>query len=226
MKKLALLGSLLLALAACSSPSTPGPVPGPDTPVPTPTPGENPQTPLPFGETLTLVDYNDLQDLYLGIVDIDLSSGQKTRVLEGAYPWRHPSGKVTFAQGCGNLVNRITTGEGGLITPVTPCSSEIDYPDAVYTSFEFSRLSPDQQKVAVEVRHFIGSYEGDIYDTYVYDLSGTPLATFEGNHAPVWLPDGRLLFATPDRGIYMTDAQPHYGDKSLRQSLRLMRAGA
>ena len=196
--------ALFFALSACSSSTTPI-VPGPVGPEPNPTP--QPGNGLPFGGTLTLTDYNYLQDRYLAVVDVDLASEQKTRVLEGAYPWRHPSGKVTFAQGCGNLVNRVAVAEGGLITPVTPCSSEISYPDAVYTAFEFSRLSPDQQKVAVEVRHFIGAYEGTTYDTYVYNLSGALLATFEGSYAPAWLPDGRLLLATRDRGIYQTDAK-------------------
>ena len=143
----------------------------------------------------------------LGIIDVDLSSGQKTRVLNGVYPWRHPSDKVVFAQGCGQLANRIVLAEGGLITPVTPCSSEIEYPEASSNQFEFSRLSPDQQKVATEIGHYVSISEGNVYDTYVYDLSGTLLATFEGTYAPAWMPDGRLLFATRDRGIYMTDAQ-------------------
>ena len=97
--------------------------------------------------------------------------------------------------------------EGGLIRPVTPCSSEIEYPEASSNQFEFSRLSPDQQRVATEIGHYVSISEGNVYDTYVYDLSGTLLATFEGSYAPVWMPDGRLLFATTDRGIYMTDAQ-------------------
>ncbi len=194
--------SLLLALAACSSTTTPvGPTPDP-TPPP---PDENGS--IPFEGTLTLSDYDDIQELWLGVVDLDLSTGQKSRVLEGAFPWRHPSGKVVFAQGCGQLANRIVVAEGGLITPVTPCSSEIEYPEASSNQFEFSRLSPDQQKVATEIGHYVSISEGNVYDTYVYNLSGTLLATFEGTYAPAWLPDGRLLFATRDRGIYMTDAQ-------------------
>ena len=153
---------------------------------------------------MTLGDYNYIRDYYIGIIDLDLSSGQKTRVLEGAYPWRHSSGKVTFAQGCGEDVNRIAIAEGGLITPVTPCSGEIENPGYLSTFFEFSRLSPDQQKIAVETRYFQDS--GYVYNVYVFDLAGTVLATFPG-YAPTWMPDGRLLYATSREGIYQTDAQ-------------------
>ncbi len=206
LKKLTVLVSFLLALAACSSPTTPGPVPGqpPGTPVPSPTPGENPPTSLPFGGTLTLDDYDWFNiNPRLGIIDLDLPSGQKTRVLDGAYPWRHPNGKIVFAQGCGENVNRIAIAEGGLITPVTPCSSEIENPGFSPTFFEFSRLSPDEQRIAVEVGYYLDG--GYLYNTFVFDLSGTVLADFEAATAPAWLPDGRLLLVSD--GVYLTDAQ-------------------
>lgn len=197
---------MVLLLAACSSsplPVGPTPNPTPD-PTPSPPPGEN--APLPFAGTLTLDDYDWFAvNSRLGIIDIDLPSGEKTRVLGGAFPWRHPSGKVVFAQGCGEDANRIALAENGLITPVTPCSSEIDNPGASPTFFEFSRLSPDQQKVAVEVGYYVNYDSGYAYSTLVFDLAGTVLAAFEGAVAPAWLPDGRLLLVAD--GVYLTDAQ-------------------
>ena len=194
--RLLLMVGLLLTLSACSS--TP---PGPN---PNPSPGDTPGAGVPFSGTLTLDDYDWFTvTSRLGVIDIDLSSGQKTRVLDGAYPWRHPSGKITFAQGCGEDVSLIAVAEGGLITPITPCSSEISNPGASPTRFDFSRLSPDQQRVAVGAGYFLN---GDFrYNTLVFDLSGTLLATFEDATATAWLPDGRLLLA--GNGVYVTDAQ-------------------
>ena len=91
---------LALTFAACSSTTMPvGPTPNP---TPTPPPDEG-ASGVPFTGTLTMDKYDWLSTYtpYLGIIDVDLSSGQKTRVLEGQYPWRHPSGKIVFAQGCG-----------------------------------------------------------------------------------------------------------------------------
>ena len=196
--RLASLMVCLLALAACSS-APPG------TPTPAPTPG-GPNAPLPFTGTLTLEDYDWFAvNPWLGVTELALPSGQKTRVLDGAYPWRHPGGKVVFAQGCGEDVNRVAIAEDGLITPVTPCSSEIPNPGVSPTSFEFSRLSPDEQRVAAEAQYFL---DGEFrYDTLVFDLAGQVLTRYEGAVAPAWLPDGRLLLVGSGvNGVYRTDA--------------------
>ncbi len=102
-------------------------------------------------------------------------------------------------------MNRVAVAEDGLITPVTPCSSEIPNPGASPTSFEFSRLSPDEQRVAVEARYFLdGNFR---YDTLVFDRVGQVLVRYEGAVAPAWLPDGRLLLVDSGAGgVYRTDA--------------------
>lgn len=184
----------LLAFAACSSSLSIGP---------TPAPGEDAQS-VPFEGTLTLEDYDWFAtDGSLGVIDLALPSGEKTRILDGANPWRHPSGRVVFTQSCGEDVNLIAVSEGGPTTPITPCSSEIGNPGASPTLYAFSRLSPDQQKVAVEARFYLdGAFR---FSLLVFDLSGGLLATFNGAAAPAWTPDGRLLFAAD--GIYLTDAQ-------------------
>ena len=65
------------------------------------------------------------------------------------------------------------------------------------------RLSPDGQKLAVEMRRDVSRNS----DIWVYDLArGSPTRiTFEGGGRPVWSPDGaRLVYAT--RGMYVINA--------------------
>jgi len=195
----------IVLLAACSSPSTPGPSipsdPGnPDTD--NPTPGQ-----VPFTGVLTLDEYDWFSvEPYLGVIEIQLPSGTKTRILNGSMPWRHPSGKIVFSQGCGSYVNRVVISDAGLVNPVSPCSSEMTVPGDEYgqSQFGFSKLSPDQQKVAAEIYYLNLEEDRYVYHTFVFDLAGNTLALIEGASGPEWLPDGRLLLAGD--GLYVTDA--------------------
>jgi len=197
---------VIVLLSACSSPSTPGPgVPdAPNDPgnPDNPTPGQ-----LPFTGVLTLDEYDWFAvDPYLGVIEIQLPSGAKTRVLEGSMPWRHPSGKIVFSQGCGSLANRVAISDGGLVTPVSPCSSDMTVPGNEFAPLQFgvSKLSPDQQKVAAEIYFYDLDTSLYVYNTLVFDLAGNTLALIEGASGPEWLPDGRLLLAGD--GLYVTDA--------------------
>ena len=194
----------IVLLAACSSPSATPPGGTPDVP-------DNPGNPIPgqvpFTGVLTMDEYNwHSVEPYLGVIDIQLPSGTKTRILNGSMPSRHPSGKIVFSQGCGSYVNRITISDGGLVTPVSPCSSDMTVPGDEYgqSQFGFSKLSPDQQKVAAEIYYLNLEEDRYVYHTVVFDLAGNTLALIEGASGPEWLPDGRLLLAGD--GLYVTDA--------------------
>lgn len=158
---------------------------------------------LPYTGTLTLDEYDWFGiTTFLGVIDIDLPGGEKKRAFHGKQPRRYPSGNTTFLQGCGDRVSRVVLADSaGLITPITPCSGEIANPGASPTDFGFSRLSPDEQKLAVEVYYYLDGFYR--YSTMVFDRSGKQLAFIEGGYAPAWLPDGRLLL-TGD-GFYLTD---------------------
>lgn len=140
----------------------------------------------------------------LGVIQLDLATGTKRRFLDGEQPSRHPNGTTSFLQACGTGVNRVALADArGLSRAVTACSSELPQPGDTRTRYGFSKLSPDAERIAVEVGYEI-YFEGSYYDTAVYDLEGTRLAEFEGMFAPAWTPDGRLVLA--GEGIYLTDA--------------------
>jgi hypothetical protein len=195
---------VLVLLSACSSPSTTPPGGTPDIPDDpgNPTPGQ-----VPFTGVLTLDEYNwHSVEPYLGVIEIQLPAGTKTRILEGFRPWRHPSGKIVFSQGCGSYVNRVVISDAGLVTPVSPCSGDMTVPGDEYgqSQFGFSKLSPDQQKVAAEIYYLNLEEDRYVYHTVVFDLAGNTLALIEGASGPEWLPDGRLLVVKD--GLYVTDA--------------------
>ena len=160
---------------------------------------------LPFTGKFTLDEYDFISKKRLSVIDIQLPAGQKTRVLGGFIPWRHPQGKVTFLQSCGAVVQRVMIADKqGLITPVSPCSSDIRSPSAFSSNFDSSRLSSDQQKVAVESYYLEEQFPNNsVYTVIVYDLTGNQLSTFVRYYSPAWLSDGRLVMA--GNGIYVTD---------------------
>ena len=166
---------------------------------------------LPFSGVITLDEYDwlDVNVSRLGVVEIDLAEGTLRRVSDGKYPWRHASGDVIYAQACGSNMSRIVrVDETGLPVQITPCSSEIENPGASPTDYEFSKLSPDGTKVAVEARDYVGFSDGYHYQTVVFDTeSQTLLASFDEFVAPEWLPDGRLILAGrgENEGLYITD---------------------
>ncbi len=160
---------------------------------------------LPFSGVITLDEYDwlDPRVSRLGVVEIDLAEGTLRRVSDGKYPWRHASGDVIYAQACGSAMSRIVrVDDTGLPVQITPCSSEIENPGASPTDFEFSRLSPDGTKVAVEAQAYVDfEYE---YQTLVFDTTDqTLLASFDDLTEPEWLPDGRLILS--GEGLYVTD---------------------
>ena len=164
---------------------------------------------LPYSGVITLDEYDwfDSRVSRLGVVEIDLAEGTLRRLSDGQFPWRHSSGDVIYAQACGSYVSRIVrVDDTGLPVQITPCSSEIENPGASDTDFEFSRLSPDGTKVAVEARAYVDfEYE---YWTVVFDTTNqTLLASFDEFVAPEWLPDGRLILAGrgENEGLHITD---------------------
>jgi hypothetical protein len=140
----------------------------------------------------------------LGVIQLDLATGSKRRFLDGEQPSRHPNGTTSFLQACGTGVNRVALADArGLSRAVTACSSELPQPGDTRTRYGFSKLSPDAERIAVEVGYEV-YFEGSYYDTAVYDLEGAQLASFDGLFAPVWTPDGRLVLV--GEGVYLTDA--------------------
>ncbi len=157
-----------------------------------------------FSGLLTLDEY-DWSALggRLGVIHIELASGNKRRFLDGEQPSRHPNGTTTFLQRCGTGVNRVALADpAGLSRTLTACSSELPQPGDSRTYYGFSKLSPDATRVAVEVGYDI-TFQGSEYATYVYDLQGALLAQWDGLFAPAWAPDGRLVLA--GEGLYLTD---------------------
>lgn len=154
--------------------------------------------------TLNEYDWGCCTSAYLGVIQLDLATGVKRRFLDGGDPARHANGSSSFWQFCGTGVNRVALADAsGLIRSITECSDQIPNPGDSPTRFGFSRLSPDGQRIAVEV----------VYDVYfnpsrssirVYDLDGNVLADFADRWAPAWTPDGRLLMT--GEGFYLTDA--------------------
>lgn len=172
----------------------------------TPGPVQDSPGSLPFYGTLTLNDYDwFLGPVFLGVTEVSINPLVKKRVFSGNYPRRHASGRTVFRQGCGSGVSRIVAAEAGsLPVALTPCSSEIENPGYTATDFEFSALSPDGSKIAVEAQFRANST--DNYWTIIFDTqSHLELARF-GKVEPMWFDDGRLLTVSPYGGFYVTDA--------------------
>jgi hypothetical protein len=158
-----------------------------------------------YAGTLTLDEYDwGALGGRLGVIQIDLATGSKRRFLDGELPSRHSSGQTSFLQPCGTGVNRVALADArGIARPITPCSSELPQPGDSRTYYGISRLSPDAERIAVEVAYDV-YFDGTYFQTAVYALDGTRLAEFDGLFAPVWAPDGRLLMA--GEGLYLVDA--------------------
>lgn len=156
-----------------------------------------------FRGILTLDEYDWFSTTpHLGVMRLDLGTGGKRRFLDGRNPWMHPSGDTVFIQGCGDRVSRVAVADpSGLFEVVTPCSSEIPVDGVVNANFGFVKLSPDQERVAVETSFFV-DFEFE-YSTIVFE-GGQEIARFEGLYAPEWLEDGRLLLS--GEGLYIVDA--------------------
>lgn len=158
-----------------------------------------------YAGTLTLDEYDwGALGGHLGVIQIDLATGSKRRFLDGELPSRHSSGETSFLQPCGTGVNRVALADArGIARPITACSSELPQPGDSRTYYGISRLSPDAERIAVEVAYDV-YFEGTYVQTAVYSLDGMRLAEFDGLFAPAWTPDGRLLMA--GEGLYLTDA--------------------
>lgn len=159
----------------------------------------------PLRGTLTFDEYDWFFDpTYMGVVELTLPKGPITRVFKGQQPSRHRSGKTTFLQGCGDRVQEVMLGAPtGLARPVTPCSSAVPNPGASPTALGISRLSPDEKRVAVESRWYVGGTTPYAVATLVYDRRGRQLAKLDGMLGPLWLPDGRLLVVGD--GLFLHD---------------------
>ncbi len=157
---------------------------------------------FPLSGRLTFDEYEWIRESHLGVLEVHLPGGEKRRLLSGAYPWRHPDGSIVFAQGCGDRVNRLAVSDqsANRVTVVSPCSNEIKNPGYSPSRFEFSRLSPDKNLIAAEVRYYLN--DGFRYST-VLIKQGEIHQVFDNFGAPEWLPDGRLLLVAD--GIYLTE---------------------
>ena len=133
------------------------------------------------------------------IVDVALPNVDFRRSASGKYGWRHPAGDLLRLEGCGNYVNRLVIDRAnGRSDVISPCSSEIRTIGGK-PQFEFSRLSPDKQRVAAELKYYVRSAWH--YSVVVLE-GGEIIANFDNHASPTWLPDGRLVL-TGD-GLYVT----------------------
>jgi hypothetical protein len=188
-----------------SEPTPPTGVLSTPEPVPTTT-EETPENSLPFTGTITLDDYDwwhTVSSAYLGVIELDISPLVKRRVFSGSFPRKHASGKVVFRQPCGSLVHRIVAARPGEVpVPLTPCSSEIDNPGASPTNFEFSILSPDETKLAVEIKYYLNREYW--FKTIVFNTSDQSVLAEFPLSEPAWLKDGRLLMTNTSDGLFIT----------------------
>ena len=135
------------------------------------------------------------------IVDVALPNVDFRRSASGKYGWRHPGGDLLRLEGCGNYVNRLVIDRAtGHSDVISPCSSEIKTISAGKPQFEFSRLSPDKQLVAAELKYYARS-------SWQYSVvvlkDGEIIASFDNHASPTWLPDGRLVLSGD--GLYVTE---------------------
>lgn len=160
---------------------------------------------FPFNGVVTLDDYDWFgTSTYLGVVDITLSPLSKKRLVDGSLGRRHQSGDLVYRQPCGSRVHRIMRMDAtGRSNQLTPCSSEVPNSGSSATDFEFSTLSYDSSKIAVEVKYFLNSnfqFGVAVFDT----TSRALLATWDGAFAPMWLRNDRLLLSSSE-GFYLLD---------------------
>ena len=134
------------------------------------------------------------------IVDVGLPNVDFRRSASGKYGWRHPDGDLIRLEGCGNYVNRLVMDRAnGRSDVISPCSSEIRTVGGGRPQFEFSRLSPDKQRVAAELKYYVRSAWH--YSVVVLE-GGEIIASFDNYASPTWLPDGRLVISGD--GLYVT----------------------
>ena len=161
---------------------------------------------FPFTGTITLDDYDSTSGTnpFLGVIDIELAPLSKKRLFNGSRPRRHANGSTVYRQSCGSRVHRIMLAdENSRSTQLTPCSSTVENSGVSNTDFEFSALSPDASRVAVEAKYFVNSdYR---YAVLVYDaLNRNLLASWDNSYSPMWLRDGRLV-VTSAEGFFVLD---------------------
>lgn len=209
--------ALALTAMACGGgtavPPTPesgGTAGGVAVPASTATPTTSGSTPVPPPDTtigpelrsvLTFTEYHWIFNEVIAVVDLEFPESTKKRVLTGDSAWRHPSGNIVFAQGCGQQVARVTVASpvGGL-TPVTPCSVDIENPGVLNTDFGFARSSPNESRIAVEAKYFLDDQYR--YSVVIYE-DGEMIQVFDDHWAPTWLDDDTVLLA--GGGLFVAD---------------------
>ena len=161
---------------------------------------------LSLSGKLTFGEYRPILEESLGIVEVYLPGGQKKKLFEGNFAWRHPSGNIVINKGCGNFVNQLEVIDNhSRPTIASPCSSEINLPGDSKPLYELSRLSPDKQFIASEVKYNKNYFYDTAKISTVLINNGRIKRVFDGFHSPEWLPDGRLLLASD--GIYITEIE-------------------
>ncbi|HYM23491.1 MAG TPA: hypothetical protein VEU08_09790, partial [Vicinamibacterales bacterium] len=126
------------------------------------------------------------------------------------------SGTLAFASGDESGVNLVWVDRQGVVQPI-PVAPQ---------NFEHPRLSPDGQRLAVDIRGYNNSANTDIW---IYQFARNTLSrlTFgpTENEAPVWTPDGtRVTYATtladrPPRAIQSRLADNSGGEETLARGM-------
>jgi Tol biopolymer transport system component len=133
---------------------------------------------------------------------------------KGKRPRRNAKGnKTVLLKTCGtedyHTWHRVVVVDAqGLLLHTLPCSSEVTILANTKTEFSSVALSPNEDLIAVSAYSlYDSSASSSLYvnSVLIYDLDGNVINTWQGGFDPVWTPDGRLLMATTDNGIFLTD---------------------
>lgn len=152
---------------------------------------------------ITFEEFIAYRDISSGIVEVYFPDLNKKRLSAGRYASKHSDGEIILNEGCGNRVNRLVMmEESGKKTLVSPCSGDIPNPGASPTSFEFSRISPNKEYIAAEVKYY---YQDAFRYSTVILKDRSIVKVFDNFAAPAWLPDGRLILASD--GLYITSIE-------------------
>jgi Tol biopolymer transport system component len=168
-----------------------------------------------------LITFEEYRVNSLGASSLRLSKGEiikSFKVLAGNQhsAHRHKSGKLVYFESCepdsGKVIRRVSIYDeaNSNNVEVSPCNNGFSLGLSV-SRLSTARLSPDETKVAVAVKHRDNTREHFIYTTIIYDVNNKEeIIRHTGYADPAWLPDGRLLILPHDYparfGIYVTDS--------------------
>nr|MBX2878951.1 hypothetical protein [Granulosicoccus sp.] len=150
-------------------------------------------TPWDTGGILTLTEANAAGGEILSVIEVSFDQNRARRDLAvGEWPWRHPDGTLYYLATCGRQTNYVAVLDVfGSSSSASPCSDTVPNDGYSPTKFTYIMASPDQRRMAMEVRW----YDRDLnvhYDTVIFE-DNSIIATYEGFYAPAWLDNETLV---------------------------------